>query len=103
MVERARCLLGLDLHKSLGVRTNQTSYGDYLKEVSKEVSPNNVSSVELHNTDQCVSENWKNNHSTKFAHVFNRQGRSKNHVVTTNCLALLLQFRKREEESLFVF
>ena len=95
VVERARCLLGLDLHKSLGVRTNQTSYGDYLKEVSKEGNPNKVNSVELPNTDQWVSENWKNNHSTKFAHVFNRQGRSKNHVVTTNFFSPLIPIQEK--------
>ena len=95
VVQRARCLLGLDLHKKLGVRTSQTSYEDYLKEVSKEVSPLNVNSVELPNTDQWVSENWKNNHSTKFAHVFNRQGRSKNHVVTTNFFSPLIPIQEK--------
>ena len=35
VVERARCLLGLDLHKPLGVKTDQISRQDYLRQVSK--------------------------------------------------------------------
>ena len=51
VVQRARCLLGLDLNEPLGVRTYQISRQDYLKQVIKEVSPTNVNSVELPNTD----------------------------------------------------
>ena len=77
VVEKARCLLGMDLHAPLGISTTQ------VWNPKKKGSPKKISSIELPNTDDWVSENWKNAHAEKFAVVFNRLGRSKNHVVTT--------------------
>ena len=94
VVEKARCLLGLDWQESLGIKTTQV-YNPNAKEAEEQDSPSTVASTEIPNTDEWVSEKWKDHFSSKYADVFNRQGRSKSHVVTTNFYSPLIPIQEK--------
>ena len=51
VVEKARCLLGMDLHAPLGISTTQ------IWNPKKKGSPNKINSIELPNPDDWASEN----------------------------------------------
>ena len=97
VVQEARCLLGMDLHAPLGIRTTQ------VRNPRKKGSPKKINSIELPNTDDWVSENWKNAHAEKFALVFNRLGRSKNLIVTTQIFTPSIPYKRRAGEFRFTF
>ena len=94
VVEKARCLLGLDWQESVGIKTTQV-YNPNAKENDEQDSPPTVASTESQNTDDWVSEKWKDYFSSKYAEVFNRQGRSKSHVVTTNFYSPLIPIQEK--------
>ena len=64
---RRRCLLGLDLQSSFGIRTVQERYQTIMK----------VSEATLSED----SQTWKKYFTSKYSDVFSRLGRSKNHRV----------------------
>ena len=66
---RTRCILGLDLQSKVGIHTTQ-------KLAPKEKTRSDVLLCEQ-------SEGWKNKFYSKFKNLFDRQGCSKNHVVST--------------------
>ena len=67
---RSRNLLGLDLQEHLGV-------------VTKQLKAKTIQSLEYSSSDP-ISEYWSSFFAKKYAHVFSRLGRSKNHKVYTN-------------------
>ena len=67
---RTRNLLGLDLQDQLGVVTTQ-------------LRAEHVQQLEVQSQDP-ISDYWSSFFAKKYAHVFNRLGRSKNHKVFTN-------------------
>ena len=77
------------LHVPLGVKTTQ------VRNPKRKGSPTKINSIELPNTEDWVSENSKNAHAEKFAVVFNRLGRSKNHVVTTQFFSPLIPIQEK--------
>ena len=94
VVEKARYLLGLHWQETLGIKTTQV-YNPDAKEDDEQDSPPTVASTETQNTDDWVSEKWKDYFSSKYADVFNRQGRSKSHVVTTNFNSPLIPIQEK--------
>ena len=66
---RMRCILGLDLQSKLGIQTTQKS------------APTRRSRFDVLLCEQL--ENWKNLFYSKFKDLFDRQGESKNHTVST--------------------
>ena len=76
VVDKKRCLLGLDLHAKIGIVTKQIPYQ------ARKPKATQINSVE-DNTEAWISNEWKIYFTTKFKDVFTRLGRSKNHVVST--------------------
>ena len=66
---RTRCILGLDLQSKVGIHTTQ------------KVAPKDKTRFDVLLCEQ--PEGWKNNFYSKFKNLFDRQGCSKNHVVST--------------------
>ena len=66
---RTRCILGLDLQSKVGIQTTQ------------KLAPKDKTRFDLLLCEE--SEGWKNKFYTKFKDLFDRQGCSKNHVVST--------------------
>ena len=66
---RMRCILGLDLQSKLGIQTTQKS------------APTRRSRFDVLLCEQL--ESWKNLFYSKFKDLFDRQGESKNHTVST--------------------
>ena len=66
---RMRCILGLDLQSKLGIQTTQKS------------APTRRSRFDVLMCEQL--ESWKNLFYSKFKDLFDRQGESKNHTVST--------------------
>ena len=85
VVEKKKCLLGMDLHRNLGIRTTQIS-------APKEESVNEVSPT---STDDWISDKWRSHFGSKYKHVFSRKGRSKNHVVNTNFHSRLVPIQEK--------
>ena len=66
---RTRCILGLDLQSKVGIHTTQ------------KLAPRDKTRFDVPLCEQ--SEGWKNKFYSKFKDLFDRQGCSKNHVVST--------------------
>ena len=66
---RTRCILGLDLQSKVGIHTTQ------------KLAPKEKTRFDALLCEQ--SEGWKNKFYNKFKNLFDRQGCSKNHVVST--------------------
>ena len=66
---RTRCILGLDLHSKVGIHTTQ------------KLAPKDKTRFDVLLCEQ--SEGWKQKFYNKLKNLFNRQGCSKNHVVST--------------------
>ena len=66
---RTRCILGLDLQSKVGIHTTQ------------KLAPKEKTRFDVLLCEQ--SEGWKNKFYSKFKNLFDRQGCSKNHVVST--------------------
>ena len=109
VVPKARCLMGLDLQNRVGIETIQRSYEEVMKEKQgccdcdcskrkleeKQCNTIEAPSTELPSTDKWVSEHWQGYFQKKYGHVFTRQGRSKNHVVTTNFFSPLIPIQEK--------
>ena len=65
---RTRCILGLDLQSKVGIHTTQ------------KLAPKEKTRFDVLLCEQ--SEGWKNKFNSKFKDLFDRQGCSKNHVVS---------------------
>ena len=66
---RTRCILGLDLQSKVGIHATQ------------KLAPKEKTRFDVLLCEQ--SEGWKNKFYSKFKNLFDRQGCSKNHVVST--------------------
>ena len=79
----------------MGIKSSQHPKTNRTDTTDSKCSPSLVNSTELAKTAEWVSYNWKNYFSSKYAHVFNRQGRSKNHVVKTNFFSPLIPIQEK--------
>ena len=65
---KTRCIMGLDLQGQVGIATTQKP------------APRELYMFDVHMCEQ--SEGWKNKFFDKFSDLFDRQGISKNHIVS---------------------
>ena len=79
---RTRCLLGLDLQSSLGICTVQERYQPIME----------ISAATLSEDSQTRKEHF----TSKYANVFSRLGRSKNHRVHSVLMDPLLPIQEKE-------
>ena len=86
---KTRCIMGLDLQGQVGIVTTQ-------KPAPKELSWFDVLMCEQ-------SEGWKNKCFNKFRSLFDRQGISKNHIVSSKFKYPYVRFKKRGEEFQFTY
>ena len=86
---KTRCIMGLDLQGQVGIVTTQ-------KPAPKELTRFDVLMCEQ-------SEGWKEKIFTKLKNLFDRQGISKNHIVSSKFKYHYVQFKKRGEESQFTY
>ena len=68
MERKTRCIMGLDLQGQVGIATTQKP------------APRELYRFDVHMCEQ--SEGWKNKFFDKFSDLFDRQGISKNHIVS---------------------
>ena len=87
VVEKKRCLLGMDLQGKVGITTKQISF-------EEAHPPTPVNSVE-EGTEDWVSNSWRSYFLDKYKEVLTRQGRSKNHVVHTNFHSPLIPIQEK--------
>ena len=86
---RTRCIKGLDLQGQVGIVTTQKP------------APRNLTRVNVLMCEQ--SEAWKEKFFNKFNNLFERQGISKNHIVSSKFKYPLCPIQEKGEEFQFMY
>ena len=86
---KTRCIMLLDLLGQVGIVTTQKP------------APKKLSRFDVLMCEQ--SEGWKNKFFNKFSNLFERQGISKNHIVSSKFKYPHVLFKKRGEEFQFIY
>ena len=87
VVEKKRCLLGLDLHNRVGIVTKQLRGPDLKSKIQ-------VNDVQESETTKELAV-WRNYFQLKYPDIFTRQGISKNHVVNVQFFEKLIPVQEK--------